>query len=220
MHQHDIGARKRNIGAGANGNAHIRTSQCRSIVDAVTHHSNRSLRGKLANNTLLFGGQHTSNDFVGAHLTLHSKSGSLSIARKHHHANAHRPQLRNGGSAGCLRYIRHGNNAYQLAIASEIGDGLAFVGEPFSLRSIHRNAALGHHARIARIARRARNTGGNALARNLLESGNQLGRLFYRISTDATRCVQHHRASQRMLGRLFQCIGKPQQLFGPHALHW
>ena len=218
MHQHDISARKRNIGARANGNAHIRAGQCRGVVDAVAHHSNGSLRRKLTHNALFFGGQHAGNNLVGAHLALHRKSGSLGIAREHHRANAHRPQLCNSGSAGCLRHISHRNNAHQLAIASEIGNGFAFVSESFSLRSVHRNAALGHHARIARMARRTRNAGRNALTRNLLESRNQLGRLFYRISSDAACCIQHHRARQRMLGRLFERIGKPQQFFGPHAL--
>ena len=217
MHQHDIGARKCNIGARANGNAHIRASQRRGIVDAVAHHSNGSLRRKLTHNALFFGGQHAGNNFVGAHLTLHRKSGSLGIAREHYRANAHRPQLRNGGGAGCLRHIGHRDNAYQLAIASEIGNGFTLVGKPLSLRSVYHNAAFGHHARIACIARRTRNAGRNALTRNLFEFGNQLGRLFYRISADVTCRIQHHRASQRMLGRLFKRIGKPQQFFGLYA---
>ena len=221
MHEHDIGAGKRDVGARTDGDAHIRTRQRRRIVDAVTHHGNRGLRGKLAHDALLFGWQHTGNHLVGTHLRLDGLRRAFGIAGEHHRANAHSAQLRDGGGARGLGHIGQGNHPYQLALCGEVDNRLALASQLLSLSFVYSYAVGLHHARIARHAGTAVDGAENALAGNLGEIGGDgkvAGAIAAAFAThELGLCIGHHGARKRMLARLFQRIDQLQQVRLLHA---
>ena len=123
LHQDDVGGFDGDIGAGADGNAHIRSCQGRGIVDAVADHGDLlALRLELAHFLLLILGENLRYHPVNAGLAADGFGGLFVVAGEHDHINAQLFELRNGLTAGGLHHIRHGN---------ESDDGAAALSFPY-----------------------------------------------------------------------------------------
>ena len=112
LHQDDVGRFDGDIGAGANGNAHIGSGQGRGIIDAVADHGNLFALGlELADLLLLILGEDLCHHPVDAGLAADGLGGFLVIAGEHHHIDAQLFEFSNGLAAGRLDHIGHRDQA-------------------------------------------------------------------------------------------------------------
>ena len=135
LHQHDIRRLNGDIGARADGKAHVRLHQRRGVIDAVAHHGHQPallLQPGHAGGLVL--GQHLRDHLIHPHLTGDGVGGPGIVAGQQHHAAAPLLQGGDGGGAVGLDGVRHGDKAQQTALFGKVQHRLAVIGPPARLR--------------------------------------------------------------------------------------
>ena len=208
LHQHQVRRVHGNVRPGADGDAHIRTLQGRSVIDAVAHHGGLSLLTELLDHRRLAVGQDAGNNLIHSRLLSDCLSGAPVVAGEHHYLNAHVLQLGDGLRTVRLDHVRHGDEAQQFPIPGE-EQGCFALGGKLRRPLLHRIAHLGKAADEVQAASGGGSTGHlglQAVAGQGLEvPGFADGQLFlFRPGQDGL--------GQGVLAAAFQTGGKAEQL--------
>ena len=206
LHQDDVGGFDGDIGAGADGNAHVRSCQGRGIVDAVADHGDLlALCLELAHFLLLILGENLRYHPVNAGLAADGFGGLLVVAGEHDHINAQLFELRNGLTAGGLHHIRHGDesddSAAALSFPYKEERGLALVCQTVGLgfQFARVNAQGAEQAAVARMDGDAVHPAPDALT---FGSAEVLG---FGAGNSGFSGILDDGICQRMLRTLFHC---------------
>ena len=195
-HEHHVGTLLGDVGAGADGKAHIGARQGGGVIDAVAHHGDLAARVlQLAHVALLVGGQHVGNNLLAAQS--HAPGDGLGrhavVAGEHAHVDAERAQRGDSSGARLLNLIGHGNGSGKLTVLGKEQRCLAFGGKLLGEPLGRGDPQLPHQLHVA---------GGNGvlpLARRDATAGHS-GKVLNHARDDPARlALGHNRLGQWVL---------------------
>ena len=214
LHQHDICRVNRDIRAGADGDADIRTGERGRVVDAVADHGDLALFLQSTDDAFLALGEDARDDLVYAHLTPDGTGGALVVAGQHDDADAHVAQSGDGGGAVLFDDVCNGDDARQPAAFGKEQRRFAFLGKRFRLR-----AQIGRNLRLCRDKGQTAaeqfftaQRGGQAVAGKGAEIGNFGDAELFFVG------AVHDGAGEGVFAALFQRGGKGQQIMTRQAV--
>ena len=141
LHQHYVGRLDGHVGPRADGHAHVGPGQGGGVVDAVAHHGDLlALLLQQAYLPLLVGGKDLGHHVGDAHLLGNGGGGAPVVAGQHDHVQPQLTQTPDGGGAGGLYCVGHGDDTDQSAVLGKIQGRFAVFGQGF-----------GDHALLPRI---------------------------------------------------------------------
>ena len=134
VHQHHVRRVHGDVRTRADGNAHVRAGERRSVVDAVADHRDASNLLQAAHDVRLAVRQNARDHLVNACRLPDRLCRARIVARNHHDADAHFAQFRDCFGAVVLHRIRDRHHAQNRAVAAEQQGRFALAGELFRRR--------------------------------------------------------------------------------------
>ena len=119
LHQHHVCRVERDVRARADGDAHVRAGERRSVVDAVADHGDLAALAQAADLRFLAVGQYAGDHAVHARGGADGARRAFVVAREHDDLDAHIPQLAHGLRAVGFDDVRHGDDAEESAVFAE-----------------------------------------------------------------------------------------------------
>ncbi len=172
LHQRHPGALHGDVRARAHGDAHVRLSQRRRVVDAISRHRHHPALGLEPLHHVALGlGQHLGDHLVDAQLARHRLRRGAAVAREHHHAQALLAQQCERLGRGGLDGIRHAEQPRGTAVHHHEDHRLSLAPQRLGQRGQRSGLHLqrGQERRVAQPHGSPVHAPGDALARERAE---------------------------------------------------